>query len=358
MRPVWTGPAWTIVLAGATSQWKRSDCGSAAIAPPWRVAVRDVLDRAQQRADLGGLALGRERRQQRLVEVGAGAEEAQRAAEQHDAGVDRLAALDPRDHAQRGVLEGLALHRATRARSASSTQSRGASSLRGEELGVRRPRRPTPAARARRPRRRPPARPGARRPRRSRTRSPSSTWSRIAGNVPRARSSGSGAWKAYRAAPWSIRYRFECQRSRFGLRGVRSTLVISESSQTTFAASSGSGGRSGLYGSEPGRKSTPRLMPGARRDQLLDLGVGLGVAQRGVELDQHQLGDRQPERAGELAGHDLRRQRLRALPGAAELEDVEAVVVGLDDARQRASLAQGRHVARRGHRAQHGWHDG
>ena len=34
VRPVWTGPGCTIVLAGATSQWKRSEAGSAAIGPP------------------------------------------------------------------------------------------------------------------------------------------------------------------------------------------------------------------------------------------------------------------------------------------------------------------------------------
>jgi hypothetical protein len=51
--PVWTGPAWTIVLAGATSQWKRSDCGSCGDRAALRLAVGDVLDRLQQRLDLG-----------------------------------------------------------------------------------------------------------------------------------------------------------------------------------------------------------------------------------------------------------------------------------------------------------------
>ena len=52
-----------------------------------------------------------------------------------------------------------------------------------------------------------------------------------------------------------------CQRSRFGLRGVRSTLSTSESNHTTSAACSGSGGRFGVNGSAPGRKSMPRLTP-------------------------------------------------------------------------------------------------
>src|SRR4051794_13715876 len=73
-----------------------------------RIAVGDVLDRLQERADLRGLALGGERGEQRLVEVRPRAEEPQRAAEEDDAGVDGLAALDARDDSQRGVLERLA----------------------------------------------------------------------------------------------------------------------------------------------------------------------------------------------------------------------------------------------------------
>ena len=53
-------------------------------------------------------------------------------------------------------------------------------------------------------------------------------------------------WWKYNAAPWSISQRFLCQRSRFGLRGVRSTFVISASSHTTSAASSGGGGSVGV----------------------------------------------------------------------------------------------------------------
>ena len=206
---------------------------AAAIGPPSAspAAISSIV--AQLLAHGGGVAAGRERGEQRLVEVRAGAEEAQRAAEEHDAGVDRLAALDARDDPQRGVLE-----RATRghARPPRPT-SRGASSRRVRNSRVRGRRRPTRPGRA--------LRAGAGSARGARRASAaaiepaagSSTWSRIAGKPPRARASGSAPWNAYRAAPWSISHRLPCQRSRFGLRGVRSTFVTSASSHTTSAAS-------------------------------------------------------------------------------------------------------------------------
>src|SRR3954464_6864888 len=54
-----------------------------------------------------------------------------------------------------------------------------------------------------------------------------------------------------------------CHHSRFGLRGVRSTFVISASNHTTAAARSGSGGSPapGTNGSAAGRKSRPTLRP-------------------------------------------------------------------------------------------------
>jgi hypothetical protein len=125
--------------------------------------------------------------------------------------------------------------------------------------------------------------------------------------------------------------------------------VISASNHTTSAASSAPGAVSGVgaNGSAPGRKSTPRLRPAAGADQVLDLGVGLGARELGIELEPHQLGHREAERARELAAHHLGDERLRPLPGAAELAHVHAVVVGLDEPRQRPALAQRRDVARR-----------
>ena len=63
-------------------------------------------------------------------------------------------------------------------------------------------------------------------------------------------------------------------------------------------------------------------------------------------------GTAQAERAGELARDDLGDERLHPLPRAAELEHVEAVVIGLHQARERAPLAQRRDITRGGHRAQ------
>jgi len=88
---------------------------------------------------------------------------------------------------------------------------------------------------------------------------------------------------------------------------------------------------------------------GAGPDQVLDLGVGLGAREVGVDRREDDLRHRQAERAADLAGDELGDERARSLPGAAELEDVEAVVVAFDDRRQRAALAQRRHVADRAH---------
>ena len=105
------------------------------------------------------------------------------------------------------------------------------------------------------------------------------------------------------------------------------------------AASSGDGGgpAAGLNGNEAT----------ASEQQVLDLGIGLGATDRGIELDQDELGHGKPERADKLSDDHLRDERLRPLAGAAELEDVEPVVVRLDERGQRAPLPQGRHVARR-----------
>ena len=141
-----------------------------------------------------------------------------------------------------------------------------------------------------------------------------------------------------------------CHHSRFGFCAVRSTFVTRASSHTTSAAKpgSGSGPAAGLKGSAPGRKSTPRLSPSLARSRSWISGSGSARADRRVELDESELRHRQAERAGELADYDLRDERLRPLPGAAELEDVQPVVVGFDERRERPALPQRRHVPRRG----------
>jgi hypothetical protein len=115
------------------------------------------------------------------------------------------------------------------------------------------------------------------------------------------------------------------------------------------AASSGDGGgpAAGAERQCARQEVDTEVQATACEQQVLDLGIGLGATDRGVELDQDELGHGKPERAGELADDDLRDERLRPLPGAAELKDVEPVVVRLDERGQRAALPQGRHVARR-----------
>ncbi len=94
-----------IVDAGATSQPKRSDGGSAASAPPAgspqttaRIASRLVAHR-------GGVEVRRERREAPLVDLRAQVEEVALAAVDDDADVDLLAAVDARDDAQDRVGE-------------------------------------------------------------------------------------------------------------------------------------------------------------------------------------------------------------------------------------------------------------
>ena len=140
---------------------------------------------------------------------------------------------------------------------------------------------------------------------------------------------------------------------------VRSGLVVNASSHTIAAAASGStsGDAPGVEGQGAGQEVEPEVEAAAALDEVLQLLVGFGVAEAAVDVDRDELGHRQPERPADLAGEPLGDERARTLAGAAELHDVQAVVVGLDEARQRAALAQGRdvagggHVARFGHRA-------
>jgi hypothetical protein len=106
---------------------------------------------------------------------------------------------------------------------------------------------------------------------------------------------------------------------------------------------------SGRYGrvvaEGAGEEVDGEVEAGAGLDQGLDLGVGLGAAEDGVERGEGDVGDGQAEGAADRAGDELGDEDLGALAGAAELEDVGAEVVGLDDGRQRAALAQGGDVA-------------
>ena len=137
------------------------------------------------------------------------------------------------------------------------------------------------------------------------------------------------------------------------LRAVRSRLVTKASNQTMRDASSASGCQaSGSKRERAGqvveREVEPALPSRGRRWR----GSGPGSRRRarcgrGRRRAQAKTisGTGRPSGARDLAGDELGDQRARPLPGAAELEDVEAVVVGLDDRRQRAALAQRRDVA-------------
>ena len=122
-----------IVLAGATSQWKRSEAGSAAIgpAPASPAAIRRT--RLEVPADGLDVRVRRERAQAVLVQRDPRPEELPRAAEEHDARVQALAPLDARDDPDDRVLERA---RPRRASSASAAKARGASSRAVQVGGV------------------------------------------------------------------------------------------------------------------------------------------------------------------------------------------------------------------------------
>ena len=142
----------------------------------------------------------------------------------------------------------------------------------------------------------------------------------------------------------------------FGLRGVRSTLVVSASSHTMSAARPRirAPRAARRVGQRAGEEVHAEVRAGAAGDQLLDLGVGLGRPEHRVELDLDQLRHQETEAPGQLADDHLGHERPQPLAGAPELDHVQPVVVGLDQARQRAALAQRRDVADRGDRPQGG----
>jgi hypothetical protein len=111
------------------------------------------------------------------------------------------------------------------------------------------------------------------------------------------------------------------------------------------ASSASVGSAERVEGEGAGEVVEAEVGAAAGPDQVLDLGIGLGPRQVGVELDEDDLGNRQGQGPCDLAGEELGDQRLGALAGAAELENVQAVVVGLDHGRKRPALAQRRDVA-------------
>ena len=73
--------------------------------------------------------------------------------------------------------------------------------------------------------------------------------------------------------------------------------------------------------------------------------IRFGAREVGVEIGEDDLRHRQAEGPGDLAGDELGNQCACALPGSAELEDIESIVVRVHDCRQRSALAQRRDVS-------------
>ena len=311
VRPVCTADGCTIVLDGAVSQWKRSDGSSAAIGPPVR-RRRPPRARASRRcgAHLGRVAVRRQRRQRGLVELGArrrgtraGGENSTTPAFRHSPRSTRgttrtiaywkssragtLGLLHPFARRLEPALEMLGVRRAVGPLRRHERRRRGGLGQRRQpRVGLRDRARGAAAARARG--------------------SP--------GTAGRATASGSPApWCTYSAAPWSISHRLPCQRSRFGLRGVRSTFSTSASSHTTAAASSGVGRLRRRVGQRARQEVHAEVQPALARIRSWISGSGSARASSASSSTSTSSGTGSPSRARQLAGHDLGRQRLRAL---------------------------------------------
>ena len=175
-----------------------------------------------------------------------------------------------------------------------------------------------------------------------------STWSRR--RTPARRTSpgsmperGQECWK-YSAAPWSIAQVRPCQTSRLGLLQVRSTLAVKASSHRIARGLLRRRRPGAVVAEGAGQEVDAEVEADARGEQVLHLLVRLVAGDPGVQVDARRSGTR-TEGAGDLADDDLGDQHLGALSGAAELQHVGAVVVGLDDAGQRPALTQWRDVA-------------
>ena len=102
----------------------------------------------------------------------------------------------------------------------------------------------------------------------------------------------------------------------------------------------------GSKGSAPGRKSIPRFVPLLARRRSWIRRPAPPRPDRRVELDEHQLRNRQPERPRELTRDDLGHEHPWPLPAPRNLTTL-AVVVCLDQPGQRPSLSQRHDIASR-----------
>ena len=304
-RPVWTGEVWMIVLDGATSQWKRSDWSSRATGPASASPGRDARHRVEVRAHLGGVEIGGEAGQARLVERRARGQVAARAAEEHHADVHALAALDPRDDAHDRVLERLRIRHAAAPR---CSPRRACSASRRERARRRQPaRRGSPHTRSRvGPARRArattasrsasgaePLSQAARRPRGSSPRSGSSTWSAIAGNGLRrvglrAPSRGGGS-RAPRRGRSATRGRARRAGSGCAACGRRSSPARRARRSPRPAPAPAGGPRPGCRAASRGGSRGPTLSPALPVISSWISGSGSAAPSAGIDLDQHDL---------------------------------------------------------------------
>ena len=124
-----------------------------------------------------------------------------------------------------------------------------------------------------------------------------------------------------------------CQTSRLGLRQLRSTFAVKASSHRIAAASSASRHAVGVVPEGAWQEVAAEVEAEGRVEQVLDLLVRLVLRDLGVEVDGDHVRDADAEAPCQLADEHLGHQDPQSLAGAAELHDVRAEVVGLDDAR-------------------------
>ena len=162
----------------------------------------------------------------------------------------------------------------------------------------------------------------------------SSTWSRIRSNGCRAWAAGSRqVWWTYSAAPWSISHRRPCQTRRFGLRGrpvdVRDQGVEPDDAGGEVRVEA----RSRPVGEGAGQEVEAEIGPGLRASSSWISRVRLGRrrapdrARRGRSRGRAAQGARPISPAISSAT-----SALGPWPAPRNFDDVQAVVVGLDQA--------------------------
>ena len=163
-------------------------------------------------------------------------------------------------------------------------------------------------------------------------------------------------WWKTSEAPWSMSCSRRPHQSMLGLR-QRAVDVADERVEPQHPAGEVGVGAASTAArsasSAPGRKSTPRLRPALARSRSCTSSSGSRAAEHRVEVRPTSSGTGRSSARASPAATTSATSTLQALAGAAELHDVGAEVVGLHEPRQRAALAQRRHVAATRHRRQH-----